>query len=159
MRINVERAYALDVALRRTISVATRRERRYNPAVCFCRKRAKIRVARRVISPLKTKPIRTVLKWQVIATAVVAAIAGWWAGGHGAISAVLGGIVNLAAGVVYAFLLGLGLGAAPVPGAGDVARRDVPGGSGQDPRDRRRALARAVGCTGTSCRRRSSPRS
>jgi ATP synthase protein I len=71
-----------------------------------------------VISPLKTKPIRTVLKWQVIATAVVAAIAGGWAGGHGAISAMLGGIVNLAAGVVYAFVLGLGLGSTPVPSAG-----------------------------------------
>jgi len=71
-----------------------------------------------VISPLKTKPIRTVLMWQVVATAVVAAVAGWWAGGHGAISAMLGGIVNLAAGVVYAFLLGLGLGNAPVPSAG-----------------------------------------
>ena len=56
--------------------------------------------------------------WQVVATAVVAAVAGWWAGGHGAISAMLGGIVNLAAGVVYAFLLGLGLGNAPVPSAG-----------------------------------------
>jgi ATP synthase protein I len=72
----------------------------------------------RVTLPLKTKPIRTVLKWQVIATAGVAAIAGWWAGGHGAISAVLGGVVNLAAGVAYAFLLGLGLGDAPVPSAG-----------------------------------------
>lgn len=71
-----------------------------------------------MISPLKTKPIRTVLMWQVVATAVVAAVAGWWAGGHGAISAMLGGIVNLAAGVVYAFLLGLGLGNAPVPSAG-----------------------------------------
>ncbi len=71
-----------------------------------------------MIPPLKTKPIRTVLKWQVIATAVVAAVAGWWAGGHGAISAVLGGIVNLSAGVVYAFLLGFGLGDTPVPSAG-----------------------------------------
>ena len=71
-----------------------------------------------MIPPLKTKPIRTVLQWQVIATAVVAAIAGLWTGGHGAISALLGGIVNLAAGVVYAFLLGQGLGKAPVPGGG-----------------------------------------
>ena len=54
----------------------------------------------------------------VVATVVVAAIAGLWAGGHGAMSAVLGGVVNLAAGVVYAFLLGLGLGAKAVPDAG-----------------------------------------
>jgi ATP synthase protein I len=71
-----------------------------------------------VIPPLKTKPIRTVLKWQVIATAVVAAIAGVWTGGHGVISALLGGAVNLAAAVVYAFVLGQGLGKAPVPGGG-----------------------------------------
>ncbi len=71
-----------------------------------------------MISPLKTKPIRTVLKWQAIATAAVAAIAGGWAGAPGAASAVLGGTINLSAGVVYAFLLGLGLGDAPVPSAG-----------------------------------------
>jgi ATP synthase protein I len=71
-----------------------------------------------VISPLKTKPIRTVLLWQLAATLAMAAIAGAWAGGHGAISAVLGGVINIAAGVVYAFLLGVGLGTRPVPGAG-----------------------------------------
>jgi ATP synthase protein I len=71
-----------------------------------------------VIPPLKTKPIRTVLKWQVIATATVAAIAGLWAGGHGAVSAMLGGLVNVVAGVIYAWLLGVGLGAKPVPDAG-----------------------------------------
>ena len=72
----------------------------------------------RVISPLKTKPIRTVLLWQLVATLAMMAIAGVWAGGHGAISAFLGGVVNLAAGVVYAFLLGVGLGATQVPDAG-----------------------------------------
>ena len=71
-----------------------------------------------MISPLKTKPIRTVLLWQLVATLAVAAIAGWWAGGHGVVSAVLGGLVNLTAGVVYAFLLGVGLGATRVPDAG-----------------------------------------
>ena len=71
-----------------------------------------------MIPPLKTKPIRTVLLWQFVATVAVAAIAGWWAGGHGAVSAALGGAVNLAAGVVYAFLLGVGLGATRVPDAG-----------------------------------------
>ena len=70
-----------------------------------------------MIPPLKTKPIRTVLKWQFYATAAVAVLAGVWSGGHGAISAALGGLVNLSAGVVYAFLLGVGLRASPVPGA------------------------------------------
>jgi ATP synthase protein I len=61
-----------------------------------------------LIPPLKTKPIRTVLKWQLIATAVIAAIAGLWDGGHAALSAVLGGAINVLAGVVYALLLGVG---------------------------------------------------
>ena len=72
----------------------------------------------RVISPLKTKPIRTVLLWQVVATLAMVAIAGIWGGGHGALSALLGGGVNLVAGVVYAFLLGVGLRAKPVPDVG-----------------------------------------
>jgi ATP synthase protein I len=71
-----------------------------------------------VISPLKSKPIRTVLRWQVIATAVIAAIAGALAGWNGVLSALLGGAINVAAGVVYAVLLGLGLGSAEIPGAG-----------------------------------------
>lgn len=52
--------------------------------------------------------LRTVLKWQVIATVGLAAVAGALAGGHGALSAALGGIVNISAGVVYAVLLALG---------------------------------------------------
>jgi len=73
-----------------------------------------------VIPPLKTKPIRTVLRWQVIATAAVAAVAGLLAGAHGAVSAMLGGLVNVAAGVVYGWLLGLGLGTKAVPDAGST---------------------------------------
>jgi len=56
--------------------------------------------------PLSSKPIRYVLKWQAIATFAIAAIAGIWAGMHGAFSAVLGGVVNLVACIVYAFMLG-----------------------------------------------------
>jgi ATP synthase protein I len=72
----------------------------------------------RVISPLKTRPIRTVLIWQVVVTMLIAAIAGIWTGGDGALSATLGGLVNFAAGVMYAFLLGVGLGKTRVPEAG-----------------------------------------
>ena len=92
---------------------------RYNLAVCCRWKSAKEPASRaRVISPLKTKPIRTVLKWQIVATGAVAAIAGVWAGGNGVISAGLGGLVNVSAGVVYAFMLGLGLGGRRVPDVG-----------------------------------------
>lgn len=72
----------------------------------------------RVTSLLKSKPIRTVLLWQGIATGVIAVAALAWAGESAAISAALGGAVNLVAGATYALLLGWGLGAKPVPGVG-----------------------------------------
>ena len=71
-----------------------------------------------MVPPLKTRPIRTVLKWQIIVTGAVAVVAGFWAGSPGAISAALGGFINVAAGVAYAFLLGVGQGARAVPDAG-----------------------------------------
>ena len=58
--------------------------------------------------PSIPKPIRTVLKWQVIATALMAAVSGAWVGTDGALSAALGGAVNVVAGLVYAVLLGIG---------------------------------------------------
>ncbi len=45
-----------------------------------------------------SKPIRTVLRWQLIATAGLALLAGILAGAHGAWSAVLGGAVSIGAG-------------------------------------------------------------
>ena len=50
------------------------------------------------------RPFRVALGWQAAATLVIAAIAGAMAGGHAALSAVLGGVVTLTAGVVYAFV-------------------------------------------------------
>ena len=58
--------------------------------------------------PLKSKPIRTVLRWQALATIAIAAVAGLWGGPHAALSAVLGGLVTLSSTVVYAFVLGIG---------------------------------------------------
>ena len=49
--------------------------------------------------------MRTVLRWQVVATLVVALGAGFGAGWHGAISAVLGGAVNQIADLAYALLV------------------------------------------------------
>lgn len=48
------------------------------------------------------KPILTVLKWQLAATAVAAAAAALIAGEHGAISATVGGAVSIAAGMASA---------------------------------------------------------
>jgi ATP synthase protein I len=58
-----------------------------------------------VAAPLSTRPFRAVFVWQAVATLIIAVIAGLWAGGHGALSALLGGVINLSAGVVYAFVL------------------------------------------------------
>ena len=57
--------------------------------------------------PLSTRPYRAVLLWQAVATLIVAVIAGLWAGVHGAVSAGLGGVINLSAGVVYVFVLAI----------------------------------------------------
>lgn len=43
-------------------------------------------------------PLRTVLRWQLIATAALTLLAGVLAGAHGAVSAALGGAVSVGAG-------------------------------------------------------------
>jgi ATP synthase protein I len=53
-------------------------------------------------------PAGRVAVWQLLASTVVAAGGGWWAGWHGALSGLLGGIVNVSAGVVFAMLVRLG---------------------------------------------------
>lgn len=50
------------------------------------------------------RPIRTVLRWLVYATVVSALIAGLWQGYHGAVSALLGGFINLTAGTAYGWI-------------------------------------------------------
>ena len=55
--------------------------------------------------PISTRPFRVALVWQAVATLAIAVVAGLWVGFHGALSAVLGGVINLSAGVVYAFLM------------------------------------------------------
>lgn len=57
------------------------------------------------------------LKWQLIATAALAVVAGLMAGVHGALSAVLGGVINMSAGVVYAVLLAVGTSGGKARGA------------------------------------------
>lgn len=69
-------------------------------------------------APLSTKPIRRVLRWQAIVTVGVAAVAWLWGGGHAALSAVLGGVVNLTSVVVYAVVLGI---SNPASAGGTVA--------------------------------------
>jgi len=69
-------------------------------------------------APLSTKPIRRVLKWQAGATVAMAVIAGLWLGRHGALSATLGGVVNITALVVSAVVMGI---SNPASAGGTVA--------------------------------------
>ena len=55
-----------------------------------------------------SKPIRVVLRWQLVATAVAAVAAGLIAGEHGALSAALGGAVSVCAGWASAVVAGKG---------------------------------------------------
>jgi ATP synthase protein I len=54
---------------------------------------------------IQSRPIRTVLVWQVVATAVLALIAGLLEGERGAMSAALGGGVGVAAGLGFAVVV------------------------------------------------------
>jgi len=55
--------------------------------------------------PQSTKPYLAVLRWQALATGGLVLVAWAWAGGHAALSALLGGLVNVTAGVVYAVVV------------------------------------------------------
>ena len=57
---------------------------------------------------LRSKPVRTVLRWQSIATVAIALIAWPFAGSGGAVSAALGGAINVIAGLTFFAVAGLG---------------------------------------------------
>lgn len=59
------------------------------------------------LGPLR-KPIRTVLRWQMLATAALTLAGGFLAGVDGAVSAVLGGAVGICAGWVSAVVASAG---------------------------------------------------
>jgi ATP synthase protein I len=54
------------------------------------------------------KPVLTVLRWQLMATAALTLTAGALADGHGAVSAALGGSVSVVSGTVSAAVASLG---------------------------------------------------
>jgi len=54
------------------------------------------------------KPVLTVLRWQLAATAVLVAISAVFAGVHGAVSALAGGLISIAAGVASALVAAMG---------------------------------------------------
>lgn len=53
---------------------------------------------------IDSKPMRTVIRWQIYVTAGLGLLAGLVIGVHGAVSAVLGGIINQVADLAYAML-------------------------------------------------------
>jgi ATP synthase protein I len=54
---------------------------------------------------IDSKPMRTAMRWQIYATAGLALLAGLFIGVHGAVSAVLGGLINQIADLAYAVLV------------------------------------------------------
>ena len=67
---------------------------------------------------LQSKPIRTVFRWQAYATAAMTLIAGSLWGIHAGFSALLGGLVSMASGAVFAIVAQTGR----APSAGSVLR-------------------------------------
>lgn len=55
-----------------------------------------------------SRPIRTVLRWQILATVALAILAGVLDGLHGALSAALGGLVSIVAGAASGLVATLG---------------------------------------------------
>lgn len=54
---------------------------------------------------IESRPLRTVLSWQLYLTVVMAIGAGLGLGAHAAVSAALGGLVSWAAGLVFALMV------------------------------------------------------
>ncbi len=51
------------------------------------------------------RQFRPIFGFQAVATAALALLAGWLAGGHGAVSAVLGGLASMIAGLGFALMV------------------------------------------------------
>jgi F0F1-type ATP synthase assembly protein I len=60
-----------------------------------------------VTPPLSTRPFKVALGAQAAATLAIAIVAGAWAGRDAALSAVLGGTINLVAEVLYGLTIGI----------------------------------------------------
>lgn len=70
-------------------------------------------------------PLGRIAGWQLLAAFAVAAVAGSWAGLHGALSALLGGLVSVTAGIVYAVIVRLGRVGTPVDTVRTMVRAEA----------------------------------
>ncbi len=75
--------------------------------------------------PLSSAPILKVVKWQAIAIVFFVAISGSWSGLHGGVSALIGGLVNVCAVVVYWFVANIGLKSARGSGLWPLLRAEI----------------------------------
>lgn len=57
---------------------------------------------------IKSKAIRTVLRWQIYVTLALTILAGFWKGAHAGLSTFMGGGVNVIAGVAYGYMASRG---------------------------------------------------
>lgn len=57
------------------------------------------------MSWIRNEPLRRIMLWQLLATGLMAIACGWFVGMHGAISALLGGLVSVVASLVYSLLV------------------------------------------------------
>lgn len=57
------------------------------------------------MSWIRNEPLRRVLLWQAFTTGLFILVCGWLIGTHGAISALLGGLVSIVASLVYTMLI------------------------------------------------------
>ncbi len=57
------------------------------------------------MSWIRNEPLRRIMLWQLLATGLMAIACGWFVGMHGAISALLGGLVSVVASLVYSLLI------------------------------------------------------
>jgi ATP synthase protein I len=60
---------------------------------------------------LTSRPIRTVMAWQIFATVLMTLLAGYLSGMHGAISGALGGIIGIVGGLAFTWQASRGKGA------------------------------------------------
>lgn len=58
-----------------------------------------------MLARIESKPMRTAMRWQLYATVILGVLAGLLVGAQGAVSAVLGGIINQVADLAYAALV------------------------------------------------------
>jgi len=56
---------------------------------------------------LTSPPVRATLRWQAGATLAVALVAGLWVGKDGAVSAILGGLITVIAGIAFAVVVSI----------------------------------------------------